>query len=401
MKKLVFSFALMFIAFILNAQTWSSVYNTDNADFRSLQFFDGTSGYVAGGLSTTPYLLKTINGGDSWLNKNTGISEGIVQDLAFQDINSGFVTTSAGKLYKTDNGADSWTEVIPETDYLIFGVTYAGNFSGNEVYYAYGMDKLFKTTNFGDNWTVVFSESFYIFYQACVANGNGIEFYNENEAYFIFNSDLEVYNFDGSSAYSIYGFSNSSSQGCIDVLSEDLLFASSGARFVKISNPGDYQITNNLTSALYISDLDFVNGDLGFGVSTNGKVYNIISGGYTANEEYESNEQLNSIDIADNNTVYAVGNNGEILKREGSISNINTITENNLISIYPTVSSGQINIKIQSNDLLNTNYQIIDITGKIMKTGNVSSKQIQVDFPVGIYMFQILGQNVNSKFIIQ
>ena len=401
MKKLLFIFGLIISVFIINAQTWTPVYDTDAAEFKDLQFFDGNSGYVVGGITTTPYILKTTNGGSDWINKNTGIADGNVQAIAFQDISTGFVATSAGELYKTDNGADSWTQVIPEADYLIFGVTYAGNYSGNDVYYAYGVDKLFKTTNFGDTWTPVFSESFYIFYTACTANGNGLEFYNENEAFFVFNSDLEVYKFDESTAYSIYEFSNSGSQACIDVLSEDLLFASSGTRFTKITNPGDdYQVSNNLTAALYLSDFDFLDENMGFGVATTGKIYEIISGGYTVNEEYDSGEQLNSVYIADNQTVYAVGNDGQIFKRTGNITEISNVVENNSIIIYPTVSNGTINIKVNS-DILNREYQIIDMSGKTVKSGNASVKKLLLNLPAGMYIFKIPEENINTKFIIK
>ena len=261
------------------------------------------------------------------------------------------------------------------------------------------MDKLFKTTDFGDTWSVVLSESYYIFGTACLAYGNGLEFYNENQAYFVYNSDLEVYAFDGSTAYSIYEFPNSSAQACISVLSENLLFASSGTRFVKISNPGDYQITNDLTSALYIQDLDFIDENMGFGVGNN-KIYKITSSGYTVSEEHDSGVQLNSVCIADNNTVYAVGNDGQILKRAGSLNGINTENSNS-ISIFPTVSDGKINIKTNSNNLLGSDYQIINMNGKVIETGIISNKQIQLNFSAGMYMFQILEKNINSKFIIQ
>ena len=177
MKNFTLLFMLFMLPFFMKAQ-WTSVYDTDNTEFLNLQFFDANTGYVIGGTSSTPYVLKTTDGGDSWTNKNTGLANEKVKSIAFQNINTGFVTTFGGKLFKTENAADNWTEVIPEEYTDIYGVNYAGNYSGNDVYYAYGNDKLFKTDNLGGTWTTAYTESYWIFYRSCEANGNGLEFYN-------------------------------------------------------------------------------------------------------------------------------------------------------------------------------------------------------------------------------
>ena len=408
MRK-IYLLCFFVVAVITTNAQWTSVYNTDNADFFNLQFFNGESGYIVGGTAAEPYVLKTTNGGDLWTNKVSGIDNAVgtkVNTIAFSNVDTGFVTINGGKLYKTTNAADTWLEIIPEAGVSIFGVIYAGNYGGNDVFYSYGFQNLYKTTNYGDTWTNVHSPAFYLFYQVCETNGNGIEFYNENEAYFVYNSDLEVYKFDGSIAYSVHEFSNSSSQACIDVLSQSLLFASSGTRFVKINDPGEsFQITNNLTAALYINDLDFLNENIGFGVNTQGKIFKLTLGGYTNTEEYDGTSQLNSVYIADDSTVYAVGANGEVLKRTGNLlASINDVETQNEISIYPNPSNGIFTIELSDQYVNDAKYTIYNSLGEVIETSNMSGETSIIDLrmqPTGVYFLNVLNNgHLSSKKII-
>ena len=126
-----------------------------NHTYLSLDFLNGSTGYVGGGgLSVAANIFKTTDGGASWITQSTG-GNGSVLSVKMTDLNSGYALTSG--LRKTTNGGTNWISVpIPsgtwtnmnviDMDVLfINGSTAASN--GNPI--------IFRSTNAGGNWTNV------------------------------------------------------------------------------------------------------------------------------------------------------------------------------------------------------------------------------------------------------
>lgn len=126
-----------------------------NHTYISMDFLNGSTGYVGGGGSGLPAnIYKTTDGGTSWITQLTGAS-GSVYSVQMTDLNTGYALTSA--LHRTTNGGTNWVSVsIPsgtwtnmhviEKDVIfINGATAPSN--GNPIIY--------KTTNGGGSWTNV------------------------------------------------------------------------------------------------------------------------------------------------------------------------------------------------------------------------------------------------------
>ena len=72
----------------------------------SIQFLNNKSGFLTTGDPGT--LLKTTDGGVTWEQKITGVSQGIT-DVFFLDSNNGFVCDHNGVVRKTTDGGSVWT----------------------------------------------------------------------------------------------------------------------------------------------------------------------------------------------------------------------------------------------------------------------------------------------------
>lgn len=68
---------------------------------------DASIGYAAGGNDQYSLVLKTTDGGNSWLNISPA-SVGNVEGLDFLDVNNGWITTETGLIFHTTNGGTSW-----------------------------------------------------------------------------------------------------------------------------------------------------------------------------------------------------------------------------------------------------------------------------------------------------
>ena len=90
-------------------------------DLNSVDFVDSIVGYAAGGDYDDWKVLKTTNGGNSWVDMSGGIpfTYGSAISIKFNDLNTGFVggghTPHYNRIYKTTNGGNTWiqTTVAP------------------------------------------------------------------------------------------------------------------------------------------------------------------------------------------------------------------------------------------------------------------------------------------------
>ncbi len=79
-----------------------------------------------------------------------------------------------------------------------------------------------------------------------------------------------------------------------------------------------------------------------------------------------------------------------------------TALSGNKIAVYPNPASSSIRIALNDNEA--TSINITDITGKVVKTKNVTSNVVSIDvenLPVGLYIYQVMNNNnvvYSSKF---
>ncbi|HRX69043.1 MAG TPA: YCF48-related protein [Tenuifilaceae bacterium] len=398
MKKSTLILLLTVLSISLTAQTWESVIE-ENADYHynAVQFLNEDEGYVIGSgpAASTPVVLKTTDGGENWTDVANDLPEGYVNTLAFSDVNSGFITLSSGKIFLTTDGGENWTQMLTDEDGNVFTVKYAGNYNDADVFYAFTASKIYKTVEMGENWELAYNHGSNVFVTAVLTNGNGISFGSENKALFAYGSDNgELYMYDGEEAYSVYESTHANPFSCVFAVSDDVYFASSGTRFVRVTDPGeDNQITNNLTNALYINALNFLDINHGFGATSTGDIYFLKNLGSSYTKEYDGDIQLNGVSIASNSSVFACGK-GIILKRSGNIVDDNTSvfgmeTGKNIFRIYPNPSNGEINIEL-TESMQNALYEVYDISGrKIIASQPINSTCSKINLDSGVYLIVV------------
>lgn len=120
-----------------------------------IEFPSFSTGYAVGGRSGKGYVYKSTTSGENWL-KMDSIGSGEIYQCCFLDNNTGFAVGYFNQIYKTTNGAVSWSAYpVPVTTGLfsIFFTSFTTGFAcgGNSP------QLVFKTTNAGANWNQVFS----------------------------------------------------------------------------------------------------------------------------------------------------------------------------------------------------------------------------------------------------
>jgi len=388
----------------LFAQTWNTIdTGFPDADFDCLQMIDGNTVYAAGynNIASNTLIIKSTNGGNTWANVSPFSDAGYVASIAFSDVDNGFITLSSGRIYMTNNGGDDWTQMLAEEDGNIFVVEYAEN---NVFYALHSAGKLYKTVDMGANWTIDYDYGSNVFLNTILSSGKAMAFSSENFAMFGYNNDPgELYVYDEEDMYSTYSSSHSSGFEAVCAINDDLFFASSGARFVRVSDPGsDYQITNNLTNALYINSLDFFDSNHGFGTTSTGRIYLLTNLGASYTTEIEDLSELRDISIGDNQTVMACGHGAAIYKRSGTINASNALVDKNPnLSLYPIPAQNQITVNFDENINNVGEFKIFNSIGQCVKVGDIKNSEKKIntsDLENGVYSFVYKG--ANYQFII-
>lgn len=115
-----------------------------------IDFINTTTGWSPG---TDGSLLKTVNGGENWVESIVGFEN--LTGVDFLNANTGYLTTTTGKVLKTVNGGDNWTLLEPSFFSYLKSIMFlndqTGWISGS---LGNSSGKIAKTTNGGQNWTV-------------------------------------------------------------------------------------------------------------------------------------------------------------------------------------------------------------------------------------------------------
>ncbi len=111
--KIFFAFLLLSLGFISNAQTIKIIEQQipTKASFRGLSVVNEQIAWASGSGGT---VLRTINGGDTWINVSVPEADSIqFRDIEAFDENTAIVmgVASPAKFYKTEDGGATWKEV--------------------------------------------------------------------------------------------------------------------------------------------------------------------------------------------------------------------------------------------------------------------------------------------------
>jgi photosystem II stability/assembly factor-like uncharacterized protein len=156
--KTIYKLLFLFLfSCILYAQDFSVVLTPYFKDaMRDICFVNDQTGWMCG---TAGYIYKTTNGGDSWTQQNSGVTKDL-QKLYFLNENLGYAGTIQGSILKTTDGGNNWTEYIfsdlrPTVAFgYCDGLYFINQNTGFIIAGASKYFYLFKTTDGGVNWAI-------------------------------------------------------------------------------------------------------------------------------------------------------------------------------------------------------------------------------------------------------
>jgi photosystem II stability/assembly factor-like uncharacterized protein len=131
---------------------WSlSTYGT--TAIYKVHYVNDTLIFLGSANATTGRLIRSTNGGSTWENITANITglDGTVRGIHFFDANTGWISNSTGKIYKTINGGASGGIIydIGSTTATIYEVKFI---DANLGYALTTVGRVLKTTNGGTNW---------------------------------------------------------------------------------------------------------------------------------------------------------------------------------------------------------------------------------------------------------
>ncbi|MBN8570417.1 MAG: T9SS type A sorting domain-containing protein, partial [Ignavibacteria bacterium] len=386
----------------------------------NLTFFNESSGYYTGESG----IFFTTNSGVNWQRK-LAYPWGFVFQASFININTGYVSTNYGRIYKTTNFGNNWNELsravgdINGYSEVSFANVNTGWISGYKIFS--------KTTDGGTSWILIDT----------IADSKNIKFINENTGFRnAFNSIGRTTNGGESWSYTNLGvnaypgpFHNPAQNIIYTLARQDFSFKDScylfkssnaGANWSYIPAPADiqqpiefinentgwagreyeglYRTTNAgvnwqlvYNTPLEIKQLAFINANTGV-MTADGQygIYKTTNGGSNWIRKFErENIYYTSLEMIDNNTGYVLA--------EINFRNF----------VYKTTNAGE--MWVRNNNMptpFMTNFSFINTnTGwmvgpgsLIMKTttggASVSIQQISTTFPDKFY----LSQNYPNPF---
>lgn len=392
------SLLALLMAFALHANAQWTQLPLDQQNYTSIYFPSAAIGYIGVYIENEqPKILKTADAGLTWTEipiPETG-NNSRINTIHFLDETNGFLTTNGTVTnLKTTDGGQTWQTNSPfqfspwayfkndGTGFLYSGVNYESNFSFTE--------------NFGVDWTIQ-EEPFNDLFDIHFPNDSGLTGYAISE-------------------YNIYKTTNGgitwASVAFNSFMLRNIYFINADIGFIS-GEPGMQKTTDGgltwtmLDSGLLSDKVRFVSENTGF--------YNLTDFGAGPNFVFKTTNQGESwslMDVEDdgitgdftdmvfpeNTYGYAISTDGHLYKLDVAAAIDNK--EKNIVSVYPVPATNVLNVS-NSFELLNTNYKIADLTGKIVGSGKISNSRIDISqLANGIYILA-LGDNKTVKFIKQ
>ena len=280
--------------------SWSRLNTGVNNNLYSVRFINIQKGFACG----DNIILKTVDGGLTWQSYTNGISSSL-KSIYMLDENTAYAVGYGGLIFKTVNGGAEWNIILSSENSGFTSIYFLNSNTG----YVTGIaGKYLKTIDGGLTWNAKPTDASKNFYS--------VQFLNQNVGYIT------------------GGWVNSTVMKSVNGgESWDNLF--SGATGVR------------LFSGSFIDEYNgYVCGRYGTIMKT------IDAGGTWAAENSGVSSALNSIQYLNQNTAYAVGENGKI------ISTISVIGINQISSNIPDKFSLEQNYPNPFNPMTNVRFQI-------------------------------------------
>lgn len=319
---------------------WIKIESPEVSDvfFYGVDFENASVGYAIGSTSTATSIYKTTDGGATWetlkgmglapfnvifFDENTGVAGGRSAGCKCSALSR---TTDGGKTWKLDSvrSAAGTVTQVPAS----FGINAFSMTDPTTAYAAGSNGTLLRTRDAGATWTRMNVTSTTDFMA-------GISFGSDEKGYAIAAPITNLYSPNifyrtsdaGQSWQSVPEFIGGAGFGEIHFIGPETGFVGGGAGQAVIYKTTDGGGTWNAKHAVggvqdAIFGIDFVDGNIGYAIGSNGVILRTTDGGETWVPEISgTTEVLQGISITSEN-VYVVGRNGTILRRSLGASGV-------------------------------------------------------------------------------
>lgn len=391
MKKINLFLLVFFMVGATQAQ-WFNLNSPTNNYLYSVYFSNYDTGYAVGGNINQSVFLKTVNGGVDW-DLQTNTQTKWMYDVVFLNDTVGISCGYEGAIYKTTNAGVTWNAKPSETTAWLY--TIAKRPDG--ILFATGADgTMIKSVNGGDNWVAV------------VSNTNktmlDLQFYDNNYGAAVGYNGEMIYTTDGGNNWAIKLMGTPGNITGVWMLSPDTIWTVGlEGKIYKTTNAG----TNFTFTTPGLNDLNsvFFADDMNGYIAGHQKIYQTTNGGanWIEMSPYPTVNGMKDIFISpDNRVMYAVGDNGAIIK------NINTIgideLKPNKITLHPNPAKDIVNIPLDGE----LKVQLIDNKGGIIFSKEITETEehsidvshiqngnyiLQVNTPYHMYFGRLIIQH--------
>lgn len=358
--KRILTAIIFFVSFAPANAQWFNLTSPTTTYLYSTWFANYDTGYAVGGNINSSVFLKTTNGGSSW-DLTTNTQTQWLYDVVFLNDTVGLACGYDGAMYKTVDAGLNWVAKPSQTTAWLYAIAK----KPDGTVYATGQDgALIRSVNSGDNWTNVNSNSGQTMLD--------LQFYDNNYGTAVGYNGEMIYTTDGGNNWAIKLMGTPHSITGVWMLSPDTIFTCAVAgNIYKTTNAGtNFTFINNSSNDL--NAIFFTDDNNGY-VAGNQKIYQTTNGGgnwYEMTPLPTSNGMKDIFVSPDNRVMYAVGNNGSIIK------NINTIgieeNEWEELVIYPNPTTGLIHIPMKANSTIN----ILDVKGNVVKSCEFTKEEV-------------------------
>jgi|GEM_PF-877336 len=301
---------------------WLPKQSGTNEWLYSVQFIDANIGWAVGFGGT---ILKSINGGDSWQIQNSGATNFLLS-VYFTDVNNGCAVGYNGTIIKTTDGGNTWTSQTSGVNSRLYSVHFT---SQNVGYIVDDAGGILKTENSGNSW-----------YSLTTGNVNWlhcITFINETTGWAIGNlgTILKTTNSGNNWVKQTSGTGNF----LLSAQFVDLNFGwavGDNGTLLRTSDGGDHWFPQISGTTVHLSSLFFNSVNIGYAVGVWGTILKTTNGGqnWFSQSSSSTSKDLWSTHFIDLNNGYAVGSNGTIVHTSDGGNNWESQSSETALSLF-------------------------------------------------------------------
>jgi photosystem II stability/assembly factor-like uncharacterized protein len=398
---------------------WQSVPTGEMAILNGVDFISEDEGIVVGMMGL---ILKTTDGGGNWTTIDAGMTN-TFQDVQYIDNNRVIIGGDQGIILYSTDGGDNWV-VVQESgqEYNINGIAVDPE-SGHGIAGGSG-NTILWSDDFGLTWTFIEGGFMNSYNCAFMADGDFGIVIGTNAIF----QPLAGYTMNGGQTWESRDYyPTQNSTGYEGNVYDAHFFSSNDGFTVGTTTAGEGFITTEVDWNSQMWDATFFPTAMLLAIDFKDNAHGVVVGGNFSGTTYvfetdnggltwepasvdgDGNAMLDVVLVG--NTGYAVGNFGEVLKKDLGTGVPDHISNPVKMYNYPNPSRESTKIFFELENDQHVEISLFDLSGKLVKkifdayakAGNNSITLETSNLPGGVYYYRLLGEDqlITGKMIVE